>query len=853
MNLGLGLGLSRRGGPSGPPPLTIDGFSAAFAYSLRRLRTAYTGPLVRVRRSSDNTEQDIGYNISNELDTTALTAFVGANSAFVVTWYDQSGNGRNMTQATQAAQPRLVNAGTLEVRNTKPALFFDGTNDFLWNSAPTLYAANGATFMTVYSPDVAVSGTLRRLYAEASSTNPNPLYIVANQAALPFAGGNIDDLTLSIRNDANEFILNLQTPNEPNLSNAVNPTTSSHIVFLDSGNGIQGYNAGMQGTATPYTRSGTLTLDIAAIGSYFRNGGNSGFLLGRVSEVIGFASDLAPADLQAISDKQGAYYGITISPFLEPPRYGVAGLIEINGTGDGGSSFGVNLGAPDESNDHMFMDFAKSCRGWVYADLNTRLPVENQDAEGAMASLPSGQSTMHFFFSSINDGNGALADPQPNFATRVRLSFTGSATVNFANAGTNVTQINPNTFEFDCDFAGNKWLVFTPTAFPIKVSLIRTSDLAANAGGQFFRQQYLDHLPSGGCARFMIWNNPNFTAATTFAMANPPKTNQRVGGTYDMIDEICTLKSYDPWICIPHAADDAFITAIATYMRDNIPTNRKIRFELANENWNTGTFVATGTHWKGLAESVWGVPDGYVNPGGAWMSYAGKRFAQMMQIINAVFAGQTGRVIGVIGGQAGDTVNSIRHLDAPNWKTFEPGSYVPPYTLAKEISIAPYINFTNSVTQGNALKAQLDISHTAAVNYVLNTMVPAGLAQAKTWIDNHVQIAAGRNLRLTMYEYNQHFDLFGMSGSTLWSGGNPVPGALDVVMEASFRQEMADAQDELRDYFKAQGGSLMCFFQDYQRGSRFGTWGAKTHFAHNSPVWNDLQTWHGANTRWWAQ
>jgi hypothetical protein len=87
------------------------------AYSIRRLRTAYTGPLLRVRRSSDNAEQDIGFSSSGcgDLDTAALTTFVGGNSAFIRTWYDQSGNGRNISQTTSANQPRLVNAGTLEV------------------------------------------------------------------------------------------------------------------------------------------------------------------------------------------------------------------------------------------------------------------------------------------------------------------------------------------------------------------------------------------------------------------------------------------------------------------------------------------------------------------------------------------------------------------------------------------------------------------------------------------------------------------------------------------------------------------------------------------------------------------
>lgn len=50
---------------------------AAAAYSLRKLRNGYTGDAIRVRRSSDNTERDMGF-YDNELDTVALLDWVNA-------------------------------------------------------------------------------------------------------------------------------------------------------------------------------------------------------------------------------------------------------------------------------------------------------------------------------------------------------------------------------------------------------------------------------------------------------------------------------------------------------------------------------------------------------------------------------------------------------------------------------------------------------------------------------------------------------------------------------------------------------------------------------------------------------
>jgi hypothetical protein len=110
----------------------LDSFpSSSAAYSLRNLDKDYLGPLVRVRRSNDNAEQDIFGDYYGNLDTVGLKNFVGANSGFVTRWYDQSGNARNATQTTAANQPRVVNAGTVERQNGKVSIRLDGTNDGL--------------------------------------------------------------------------------------------------------------------------------------------------------------------------------------------------------------------------------------------------------------------------------------------------------------------------------------------------------------------------------------------------------------------------------------------------------------------------------------------------------------------------------------------------------------------------------------------------------------------------------------------------------------------------------------------------------------------------------------------------
>ena len=124
--------------------------NAAAAYSLRKLRTAYTGSAIRVRRASDNTEQNIGF-VDNLLDTSSLTSFCSGTNGFVTTWYDQSGNGRNATQTTAANQPQIVSSGIVILENGKPAIQFDGSNDGFGLSIPSPSSLGGGSEYSVIS------------------------------------------------------------------------------------------------------------------------------------------------------------------------------------------------------------------------------------------------------------------------------------------------------------------------------------------------------------------------------------------------------------------------------------------------------------------------------------------------------------------------------------------------------------------------------------------------------------------------------------------------------------------------------------------------------------------------------
>jgi hypothetical protein len=112
--------------------------NAAAAYSLRKLKSTYQGNAIRVRRSSDNTEQDIGFEGTGELSISAVLNFCGVGNGFVTTWYDQSGNGLDVSQSTAVNQPQIVSGGvittTIGIGASKPSLSFNGSTSILTRS-----------------------------------------------------------------------------------------------------------------------------------------------------------------------------------------------------------------------------------------------------------------------------------------------------------------------------------------------------------------------------------------------------------------------------------------------------------------------------------------------------------------------------------------------------------------------------------------------------------------------------------------------------------------------------------------------------------------------------------------------
>jgi hypothetical protein len=162
--------------------LLLDTYTGAgVAYSVaRKLRSAYTGSAIRVRRLNDNSEQDIGFDGSGNLDESALTSFVGSNNASVVTIYDQSGNGYNLERSIGTSN-RIVESGTIYKINGRVA--YKNNGDFFRRLSTPMSASISPSGQSYVIASTEFDGSVQQyLYAHS----------VTSGIALNSGGGSID-------------------------------------------------------------------------------------------------------------------------------------------------------------------------------------------------------------------------------------------------------------------------------------------------------------------------------------------------------------------------------------------------------------------------------------------------------------------------------------------------------------------------------------------------------------------------------------------------------------------------------------------------------------------------------------
>lgn len=115
----LGLGITankyKNNKYIGPLDKTKNYDNLVLGFSLYRLAYDYEGFCLQVRRASDDSTLDIGFDDSGYIDIDLIESFCTGTDGFVSTWYNQGSfeDVENAIQGTNALQPKIISNGDI--------------------------------------------------------------------------------------------------------------------------------------------------------------------------------------------------------------------------------------------------------------------------------------------------------------------------------------------------------------------------------------------------------------------------------------------------------------------------------------------------------------------------------------------------------------------------------------------------------------------------------------------------------------------------------------------------------------------------------------------------------------------
>jgi hypothetical protein len=231
-------------------PCLFDNLSqAALSYakgifSLKRLLTSYTGPVINISRSSDSTRLDFFSDAYGNLGAyyngtwTPIATWLGTSTGTVVLWYDQSGNGKPLGTPSSGTAPTIS-------LGTENRLFFTGSTNSL-QSVPGLLASvagvTGAqyTYFGIWNKTDTNGAVIMEHNIATTNTNNQRSCFNVQTSAYGFTGWFNDNLAIAT------YSTNIRMNSVMRVNNSL-----STNIYIKSNN--TDYSGATSGTSGNYT------------------------------------------------------------------------------------------------------------------------------------------------------------------------------------------------------------------------------------------------------------------------------------------------------------------------------------------------------------------------------------------------------------------------------------------------------------------------------------------------------------------------------------------------------------------------------------------------------------------------
>ena len=419
-----------------------------------------------------------------------------------------------------------------------------------------------------------------------------------------------------------------------------------------------------------------------------------------------------------------------------------------------GSKLGMNVaGVVDWSPQWAFVDLVKPARQWImqYIDNLNNLyiwsltePV-NLTTDGYPSQVPSERQIVTIMLRDV-------LQTWPNGIYHV--FYDGEGVIEFAFDSTTVENVDKGRMKINVVLSkvlnNGVFMKIKKTNPRNPLRNIRIiMDGFEDTYNQFpFHPLFVQRLSMFKTIRFMPWIQQDGIVNWSDRIT-PSSFSQGQGVAFEYMIQLSNILKADPWLIVPYAASDDFVTQMAILVKNSLRKDVKVYLEYTNEGWNSAFNSGIYCQSMGLKLGL------STDPVVARNLYYSKRSVEIIKIWKSVFSSEDSRIVFVLGSFVLMPIMSTRIL-----------TYGDAYKAHSNVMIA----ITGYIGCGDPSAAQVAILDLS----VLFAGCSTDLLNVKNYIQPHATIANTYKVGLGMYESGS-----GLSEYAAIFTGKGTPGATE--------------------------------------------------------------------------
>lgn len=430
------------GGLSNPKPLyytvevsnigVLDNVSnsSAAAFSLRRVRSAYKGAVIRVKNMSSGAEADVYFDSSGKVSnrsvvkvttaggelllnqTVLFNEFYQGATVKVKTWYDQSGNARHVSQTDENQLPVIVNTGVLNTE--KGVTYLNFSSSYFRSSAASTFINGNAYTINSVSTLTASQTTGSYMLVGTSDLTSNK--------ALHYGWKGFSVFTLAqYANDADFAVT--AVPGAKTIFTAIKKATAGSVLYKN--------NVVVNNLANPNSflnSSGVLNL-----GKGYGVGPDS-YFMGPINEVFIFPVALNDANRNLLENNQQSFYPIPQLP-TAPLSLAVTNSSQVG-------KVVLNWLAPLSDGNVSITDYKIEYKLSSSGTWNTYADGVSTQTNAEITGL-NGNTNYDFRVSAINVTGTGTASAVASIKTLASMTISVPSTFGLVNTGSGMFTVTP--------------------------------------------------------------------------------------------------------------------------------------------------------------------------------------------------------------------------------------------------------------------------------------------------------------------------------------------------------------------------------------------------------------------------